>query len=526
MVKHCIFLLLIFFTSSLLAQKKAPKNWQLLNPLTDKVYGIGLENAYLSLKDKKANTVIVAVIDSGTDIEHEDLKDIIWKNEGEIADNNIDDDKNGYIDDVNGWSFLGGKNSDINYESSELARIFHKLNKKFENADTSKLIDAELKEFIYYKKIKISFFNEQKTLELQLNNIQFFSSFLDKVKKQNNGLLSKEALKNFVPENGLDKKIKKRMKFLFLLGLKPEKLEEELKNGKENFENSLKYNQMNADSIREYIVGDDLSNLNNPYYGCNRVKGPDALHGTHVSGIIAAIRNNNIGINGIAANVKIMPIRAVPNGDERDKDIACAIKYAVDNGAKIINMSFGKYYSPDKKLVDDALNYALSKDVLLIHAAGNDSKNSDKELSFPNRELISDSIVPNWIEVGASSFSGGKNLIGSFSNFGKTKVDLFAPGVDIYSTIPDNKYVNESGTSMASPTVAGVAAVIRGYFPELKADEVKAVLMKTVVRYKKKVIIPGSGNRKVKMKELCVSGGIVNVNNAVLELMGLNKKLN
>ena len=234
----------------------------------------------------------------------------------------------------------------------------------------------------------------------------------------------------------------------------------------------------------------------------------------------------NIGINGIAANVKIMPIRAVPNGDERDKDIACAIKYAVDNGAKIINMSFGKYYSPDKKLVDDALNYALSKDVLLIHAAGNDSKNSDKELSFPNRELISDSIVPNWIEVGASSFSGGKNLIGSFSNFGKTKVDLFAPGVDIYSTIPDNKYVNESGTSMASPTVAGVAAVIRGYFPELKADEVKAVLMKTVVRYKKKVIIPGSGNRKVKMKELCVSGGIVNVNNAVLELMGLNKKLN
>ncbi len=514
----------IFFTTSLFAQKKAPQNWLLLSPSSDKVYGTGVESAYITLKDKKSKTVIVAVIDSGTDIEHEDLKDAIWTNAGEIADNGIDDDKNGYVDDVHGWSFLGGKNGDINYEASELARIYQRLNKKFENADTAKLIGPEVKEFEEYKKIKFTFFKEQEEKEQQLFGIKMFSEFLDRAKKQNNGVLSKAGLKNYVPGNKTDAKIKKRLKLLFLFGIKPEELEEQISEGRKSIENMLNYNKTNADSIRQYIVGDNVNNVNERYYGCNRVKGPDALHGTHVSGIIAAVRNNNKGINGIANDVKIMPIRAVPNGDERDKDIANAIRYAVDNGATIINMSFGKYYSPDKKLVDDAVQYALSKDVLLIHAAGNDSKNSDTELSFPNRELLSGTVVSNWLEVGASSYKKGKNLIGSFSNYGKSKVDLFAPGVDIYSTVPDNKYLSESGTSMASPTTAGVAAMIRSYFPHLKAVEVKAVLMKTVVPYKKKVIKPGTRKSKVKVNELCISGGFINANNAVMELMGLNKK--
>lgn len=522
MTKHFI-IASLFISASLFAQNKAPENWLLLNPATDHVYGTGVENAYVKLKDKKSKTVIVAVIDSGTDIEHEDLKEVIWKNAGEIPDNGIDDDKNGYVDDVHGWSFLGGKNGDINYEASELARMYQRMNKKFENTDTTKLIGPEVTEFAEYKKIKIKFLKDQYEKEQQLYGIKMFSEFLDRAKKQNNGILSKSGLKKYVPENKTDQKIKKRMKLLFLLGVKPEELEGQISEGRKSIENMVKYNTMNVDSIRQYMVGDNITNQNDRYYGCNRVKGPDALHGTHVSGIIAAIRNNNIGMNGIVSDVKIMPVRAVPNGDERDKDIANAIRYAVDNGATIINMSFGKYYSPDKKLVDDAVQYALSKDVLLVHAAGNDSKNSDIELSFPNRELLSGKVVSNWIEVGASSYKKGKNLIGSFSNYGKTKVDLFAPGVDIYSTIPDNKYINESGTSMASPTTAGVAALIRCYFPELKANEVKAVLMKTVVPYKKKIIKPGS-KKKAKMNELCISGGFINANNAVIELMGLNKK--
>ncbi len=513
----------LFIAGSLSAQKKIPDNWQLLNPSSDKVYGTGAEKAYGKLKDKKAKTVIVAVIDSGTDIEHEDLKDVIWTNPGEIPDNGIDDDKNGYIDDVHGWSFLGGKNGDINFEASELARMYQRMNKKFENADTAKLIGPEVTEFAEYKKIKIAFLADQTMNEHQLQPMEMISGFLEKVKNQNNGSFSKAAFNNYTPDTDLDIRLKKALKLIFAIGVKPEEFDGQIKEGKEHFENLIKYNSMNADSIRQYIVGDDVNNVNERYYGCNRVEGPDALHGTHVSGIIAAIRNNNIGINGIANNVKIMPIRAVPNGDERDKDIANAIRYAADNGASIINMSFGKYYSPNKKLVDDAVQYALSKDVLFVHAAGNDSKNSDDELSFPNRELSNGTIVPNWIEVGASSYKKGKNLIGSFSNYGKLKVDLFAPGVDIYSTIPDNKYISESGTSMASPTTAGVAALIRSYFPELKAEEVKAVLMKSVVHYKRRVIKPGT-KHKVKVKELCISGGFINADNAVMELMGMNKK--
>lgn len=518
------FIIICFFiTTSLFAQKKAPDNWQLLDPATDKIYGAGVEDAYKTLQGKKSKTVIVAVIDGGIDIEHEDLKGVIWTNTGEIPDNGIDDDHNGYIDDVHGWSFLGGKNGDVNYESSELARMYQRMNKKFKDIDTTFLSIEEAKEFKEFKKIKPVFLKEEEQKENELKGIQVFSDFLDHAKKQNNGVLSKKSLKSYIPENEMERKIKKRLKLILMLGIKPEELDEQIAEGRKMVYNTVKYNSLNVDSIRQFLVGDDVNNASERYYGCNRVKGPDALHGTHVAGIIAAVRNNKIGINGIADNVKIMPIRAVPNGDERDKDIANAIRYAVDNGATVINMSFGKYYSPDKKLVDDAVQYALSKDVLFIHAAGNDSKSNDTELSFPNRDLLSGTTAPNWIEVGANGYKKGKNIIGTFSNYGKTKVDLFAPGVDIYSTVPDNKYVRESGTSMASPAAAGVAAIVRSYFPELKATEVKTVLMKTVVPYKKKVLKPGARRIKVKVSELCISGGFINANNAVKELIGLNK---
>lgn len=521
MRKHFVIAGLLVCTS-LFSQKKAPENWMLLDPNADKVYGAGVEKAYEKLKNRTAKTVIVAVIDSGVDTDHEDLKDIIWTNTNEIADNGIDDDKNGYVDDVHGWSFLGGKTDDINYEASELARIYHKKTKEYSTTDTTQLSGDALKDFLEYKKIKSEFLKEQAQDEQQLKFVVYLSDFFEKVKKQNNGILSKEALSNYVPQDEKEKQLKKRLKLAAALGLKPEEMDKELATGKDIMENGVKYNKLNTDSIRQAVVGDDVTNPNERYYGCNRVKGPDALHGTHVAGIIAAVRTNTIGIKGIANNVKIMPVRAVPNGDERDKDIANAIRYAVDNGASIINMSFGKFYSPDKKIVDDAIQYALSKDVLLVHAAGNDSKNVDNDLSYPNRELYTGVKAPNWLEVGANGYKKGKGLIGTFSNYAKTKVDLFAPGVDIYSTVPDNKYLNESGTSMACPSTAGVAAIIRSYFPELKADEVKSVLMKTVVPYKKKVIIPGT-NKKAKVSELCISGGFVNANNAVSELLKNNK---
>ncbi|MFY9310182.1 MAG: S8 family peptidase [Bacteroidia bacterium] len=518
MQKH-LFIAGLIATSSIFAQKKLPDNWILMDPQSDKVYGAGVEKAYEKLKDKKGKTVIVAVIDSGVDTDHEDLKDVIWTNTGEIPDNGVDDDKNGYVDDIHGWSFLGGKNGDINHEASELARMYHRMNKKFSTADTNNLKGSDATEFAEFKTIRNEYLTELAKDEQELQSIDMIYDFLIKVKRQNNGSLTKATVANYATEDKREKQLKKFIKLASAFGVKPEELEGQLKEGKEYLENNVKYNKLNTDSIRQVVVGDDVNNATERYYGCNRVKGPDALHGTHVSGIIAAMRNNNVGIKGIANNVKIMPVRAVPNGDERDKDIANAIRYAVDNGATIINMSFGKYYSPDKKIVDEAIQYALSKDVLLIHAAGNESKNVDSALSYPNRELSGGITAPNWIEVGANGYKKGKNIIGTFSNYGRQRVDLFAPGVDIYSTVPDNKYINESGTSMASPSTAGVAAIIRSYFPELKAEEVKVLLMKTVVPYKKKVLIPGSTRKKTKVTELCISGGFVNADRAVSELL-------
>jgi subtilisin family serine protease len=264
-------------------------------------------------------------------------------------------------------------------------------------------------------------------------------------------------------------------------------------------------------------VGDNYSNVNEKFYGNDSVLGANGDHGTHVAGIIAGIRNNGLGINGVANNVKIMIVRTVPDGDERDKDVANAIRYAVDNGATVINMSFGKAYSPYKNAVDEAVKYAQSKNVLLVHAAGNDSKNTDEENNFPTPKMLNGQTASNWIEVGASTPTDDEYLVAPFSNYGKRNVDLFAPGYQIYSTVPDSKYREMSGTSMASPVVAGVAALIRSYFPNLTAEQVKQVLMESVVPVKHKVILPGSTSKKVKFKTLCKSKGIINVYNAVEE---------
>jgi cell wall-associated protease len=501
------------------AQRHTPKNWQLLNPSTDKVYGTGAEEAYKLLSGKTPKTVVVAVIDSGVDPEHEDLKDVIWINKGEIPDNGIDDDKNGYVDDVHGWSFIGGKTEDINYEAYEVARLYRTLKIKYSTIDTLHLSASETKSFQEFKKIRSEYAAEQAKLQGRLNKLQMFSSFIGNVKKENNGQFTSSTLKKYQPKTKTEKALRKRFMMILNRGISGAELEENFKETHEMFESMSKWNTINADSMRQAIVGDNPSDKVNRFYGCNRVKGPDADHGTHVAGIIGAMRGNNLGIDGIAKNVLIMPVRAVPNGDERDKDIANAIYYAVDNGATVINMSFGKYYSPNKTMVDEAVKYALSKDVLLIHAAGNESKNADSTLSFPSREMARSFVAPNWIQVGASSYKPGKKMIAEFSNYGSKKVDLFAPGVDVYSTTPNNKYDTFSGTSMAAPAVSGVAAIIRGYFPELKATEVRDVLMKTVVDYNKSVIVPGTKKNKKKVKELCISGGFVNTKNAVEYLL-------
>lgn len=504
------------------AQPKEEINWYLKSPKKDKVYGTAANEAYDILTGKKSIPVIVAVIDSGVETDHEDLKDVIWVNEDEIPGNGIDDDQNGYIDDVHGWSFLGGATQDIKDEASELKRLVFLDRKYFGDKRADEIPASDKKRYETYQIQKKKYEEELANNVATYQNIKMLADYIQHVKDASNGVFSKETNSKYVPQNEQEKKIKSRSK-LFFIALTPEQLDHEITGALTSFEGQVKMASVDADSLRTLVVGDDPNNLSQRIYGCNRYEGPDAMHGTHVSGIIAATRSNGIGIDGVSNNAKIMVLRAVPNGDERDKDVANAIRYAVDNGARVINMSFGKYYVLHKEYVDDAVKYAMDHDVLLIHAAGNDAKDKDIEDSYPTRKANSGTTFPNWIDVGASGASRKpKKILADFSNYGATTVDFFAPGVDIYSTVPDGKYEDASGTSMACPATAGVAALIRSYFPTLSAVQVKEVLMKTTTPYKKKVLVPGT-KKKLKMNQVCISGGFVNAANAVnyiLNMMG------
>jgi cell wall-associated protease len=273
------------------------------------------------------------------------------------------------------------------------------------------------------------------------------------------------------------------------------------------------------EDYRGEVVQDKYDDLNDRFYGNNDVMATNPMHGTHVAGIIGAVRNNGIGINGVADNVRIMAIRAVPDGDEHDKDIALAIRYAVDNGAKVINMSFGKSFSPQKKWVDDAMKYAESKDVLLVHAAGNESTDIDHAENYPNPIYQQNGKrTTNWISVGASGPEADE-LAASFSNYGKKEVDVFSPGVKIYSTLPGgNVYGNEQGTSMASPVTAGLAALILSYYPELSASQVKEIIIKSVTPVTGlQVFKPSKEGEEnlVTFSDLSASGGVINATEAI-----------
>ena len=431
-----------------------------LNWYNQEGQGMYTEKAYNYLKKKKSQTVIVGVIDSGVDIEHEDLKGQIWVNEDEIPNNGIDDDNNGYIDDVHGWNFLGNaKGEHVNDARLEKTRILAQLKDKYDGIDPNSIAQDE--EYKLYLQVKE---------EVAADRAQF-EQYMDMIDQ-----LPKEA--------------------------------------QDYIRSQMDYN-LNVDFDDRSLIGDDPDDFTDTNYGNNDVEGPDALHGTHVSGIIGALRGNGLGGDGVAENVKIMSLRAVPNGDEFDKDIALAVRYAVDNGAMVINMSFGKAYSPHQKEVYEAFKYADSKGVLLIHAAGNDAKDIDVEPNYPT-SMYSFQTEPldHFVTIGASTKNKGEEMVASFSNYGAKGVDVFAPGFEIYNTIPQSEYRNLQGTSMAAPMVAGAAAMLKSYFPELSMKEIKEVLYSTSVRYPK---VDG-------FAEKSVTGGVINIYNAAKACKKLAKK--
>lgn len=529
----------------------APLDW-FHQSIDNGTYGVNTHKAYEFLKqtNRTPQTVIVGILDSGVDAEHEDLKEVMWINQDEIAGNGLDDDKNGYIDDIHGWNFLGNADgTNVNGDNLEITRLYAQYRSKFENLKDRKIkknIKKYPKEYETYlegkklidentvqNKAKLSELKAQRE-QFSVYESQFAIAFKDVKKILPAETISADQIKSFLQDNKVeDQRTYAVLGMLYEAAEKaPNKtinldevqtgFNELLKADTQNLndyinylESKVKYHY-NPDLDTRKIIGDDYTNKKDSNYGNNDVEGPDAMHGTHVAGLVAAVRNNGIGMDGVANNVQIMGVRVVPDGDERDKDVANGIIYAVNNGAKILNMSFGKKYSPFKSVVDDAIRYAEKKGVLLVHAAGNNGENLDIEPHYPVNITNNDTIASNWITVGAST-PHKDHLAADFSNYGSKTVDLFSPGTEIYSTIPNNQYKSIQGTSMAAPIASGVAALVWSYYPELTVYELRKVLLQSVNNYKGTVPTPTEKEQKPAQSfaDLSTTGGVIDAYNAV-----------
>ncbi|GAB3923586.1 S8 family peptidase [Mucilaginibacter myungsuensis] len=505
--------------------KPSPQNWHALDLTTDGYYGVSLAKAYALLKGKKSKPVTVAVIDSGVDTLQKDLKSIFWVNTKEIPGNGIDDDKNGYIDDIHGWNFLGGPGGQCDHnETTEEVREYNRLKGKYLGANTSTTADP--KEEAYWQQVRTTYETtvnksreELQDLKPYMNILVGTSGFIKReLKLKPSDSFTMMDLGRITTPNDTVRECKNAWMSVFQQqGV--EKSNADIIKGLSEYITKLS-NDVNPDlEARKRIVGDDPNNWEDKKYGSNQLKFPDAQHGTMVAGFIGAMRGNGYGIDGVADNVRIMAIKAVPNGDEYDKDIAYAIRYAVDNGAKIVNMSFGKKLSPHKDWVDAAYKYAAEHDVLLISAAGNDNQDVDSKADYPNDTFADGSAADadNVINVGASGPKKDETLAAEFSNYGKKNVDVFAPGVKVTSVNTDGEFSTEDGTSFASPITAGIAALILEYYPTLSSKQIKQAILGSAKPLTGVMVLkPGSKEEKVDFATLSKTGGVVNAYEALL----------
>lgn len=499
----------IIFTQTLVAQIDSTYiNWY-----NGSKPGMWTEQAYKRVKRKKAHPVVVAVLDSGVDIEHEDLAGHIWVNEDEVPNNGIDDDKNGFVDDINGWNFLGNsKGENVTISRLEKARFYAILESRYNDLSETNLSASERENYRLYQKIKTDLETEQGVYKEYLQQLEEVRLLMVSCPKLIAKALKKEKytleeVTQLITEDAELYQAKKIVEGMLSGELTYALLEEQEK----ELQSKLDLTLNPAFNERE-LIGDNPTDFNDRSYGNNNVEGPDALHGTHVAGIIAGQRGNHKGGDGVASSAIIMSVRVVPDGDEHDKDVALGIRYAVDNGAKIINMSFGKDYSPYQEDVYAALLYAYEKDVLIVHAAGNDGRNIEVEQNYPSCLYdFQKEKLPNFLTVGASTPISKGNLVAYFSNYGSQFVDIFAPGTDIFSAIPNNRYAFLQGTSMAAPMVSGAAAFLKGYFPELSMVQIAAILCDTGTEYSHtKQVNPSSGEDQL-FSEMCRSGRVVNL---------------
>jgi len=493
--------------------KTEKQNWGHLDLITDTIPGMSVDKAYEDIiKNKKGSKVIVAVLDSGIDLDHEDLDGVLWTNTKERPGNNKDDDGNGYVDDIHGYNFLGESyNEQLEYvrmlrlnigDQATLAKAKAKLDKEYNEAVQNKQ---------QYEQILQAVKGADTAVKKHLGKTTYTKAEVNAIKAADEAMQRNKAI----------------LAQMFTIKETIPEVLEELGDGLKYFTEQLNYN-LNKNFDGRKVVGDDPYNWNDTNYGNGNPDSrvADESHGTHVAGIIAAERNNGKGANGVANNVAIMSIRAVPNGDEYDKDIALGIRYAVDNGAKVINGSFGKSFSPNAQWVYDAIKYAADKDVLFVHAAGNDGADLDdpSNPNYPNDQVNNGpEISNNVITVGAIDPKYGSELLASYSNYGKINVDIFAPGTDIYSAYPDNTYEYSPGTSMAAPAVAGLAALLFSQYPNLSAAQVKKIILKSGLPIKAKVVLGGDVSKSANLRDISTSGKIANAYNALIMASQVSK---
>ncbi|MES3629489.1 MAG: S8 family peptidase [Longimonas sp.] len=504
--------------------ERPPHAWFHMDAEADGYPGLSTYRAHTTLLADRGpeRTVTVAIIDSGVDTEHDELAPQIWRNEGEVADTGADDDGNGYVDDLHGWNFLGNADGEnVDADTYEVTRLYRTYSDWVSSTDTTDLSAAGRDSLDYYYRIQADFYSDRDEAQQRLQNVRQAHETVQQVLRYVRNYLDVEevtpadvARLEDADDPGAQQSFE-ILTFFYDQGLTPN----DIKDFYDRITTQVEYGY-NPDFDPRPIVGDDYNDLSERYYGNSDVHGPDPGHGTHVAGIVGAARDTTLRIDGVAPAVRLMPIRAVPDGDEHDKDVANAIRYAADNGADIINMSFGKGYSPQKHAVDAAVRYADSLGVLMVHAAGNSASDNDEGDNFPTPFYEDGDRATHWIEVGASGWTMDEELVASFSNYGATTVDVFAPGADIYSATTGNAYRFNSGTSMAAPMVSGVAALLMSYYPSLSAEDVRAIILESAVSYADhEVTLPNDNpdmpGTQVQFGSLSVTGGIVNAYRAV-----------
>lgn len=513
------YILILLMLIPLITFSQQNGHWHHLDPNDDKVLGAGITKAYNYLQNRIPDTVIVAIVDNGAELSHNDLNGTFWINKNEIPGNGVDDDANGYIDDIHGWNFIGNPDGqNLKLDTKEVTRIYGRLHKLYQDKSLSDIKEDQLEEFMLYYQVKEDYESRIRTKEFEIEacmNVlvllesnrrileEYFgndSFTIEQVREIETKDLSLSVARNFICES-------------YDRGETPEAVEKLMGRYKKELATRLNTEFKN----RETIVGDNPYDINDTVYGNNQLQVRGPYHGTGVASIVGALKNGE-GPDGIARNVKLMIIRIVPNGDERDKDVALAIRYAVRNGADIVNCSFAKKYSSNPEFVQRAVDEAEKAGVLIVQGAGNSSVNTDSTPYYPNGFNTQKNKSGNWITVGASMPDDNKNLVAYFSNYGKTMVDIYAPGYGINVCALNNSYGQSSGTSSAAPVVAGVAAVLKSYFPELSGAEIKDILIRSAHKPNtKEVVIPGKQyNDIAEFKEMSISGGIVNLYNAII----------